>query len=282
MIHKLLALYGLKFNPFSPELPVEAIYVPPRLENFCWRVEHAQIRDGGFAMVHGDPGTGKSIALRLLADRLGRVADLVVGAITHPQSNLADLYRELGDVFAVPLKPHNRWGGFKALRDRWLAHMESTRRRAVLLVDEAQEMSPAALCELRLLASARFDSQPLLCVVLAGDARLPEKLRREELVPLGSRIRTRLATEHASRDELLASLNHLLDSAGNASLMTAQLRHTLCDHAAGNYRILASMAAELLAAAAQRELPQLDEKLYLEVFGQPQASTSRRTAAARR
>jgi type II secretory pathway predicted ATPase ExeA len=282
MIHKLLALYGLKFNPFSPELPVEAIYVPPRLENFCWRVEHAQIRDGGFAMVHGDPGTGKSIALRLLADRLGRVADLVVEAITHPQSNLADLYRELGDVFAVPLKPHNRWGGFKALRDRWLAHMESTRRRAVLLVDEAQEMSPAALCELRLLASARFDSQPLLCVVLAGDARLPEKLRREELVPLGSRIRTRLATEHASRDELLASLNHLLDSAGNASLMTAQLRHTLCDHAAGNYRILASMAAELLAAAAQRELPQLDEKLYLEVFGQPQASTSRRTAAARR
>lgn len=281
MNHKLLALYGLKFNPFSPDLPVEAIHVPPKLESFCWRVEHAQIRDGGFAMVHGDPGTGKSVALRLLADRLGRVADLVVGAITHPQSSLADLYRELGDVFAVPLKPHNRWGGFKALRERWLAHMETTRRRAVLLVDEAQEMSPAALCELRLLASARFDSQPLLCVVLAGDARLPEKLRREELVPLGSRIRTRLATEHASRDELLASLTHLLNCAGNASLMTPELRHTLCDHAAGNYRILTTLAAELLAAAAQRELPQLDEKLYLEVFAQPQTSNPRRTAARR-
>jgi general secretion pathway protein A len=71
-------------------------------------------------------------------------------------------------------------------------------RRVVLLVDEAQEMAPAALSELRLMASARFDSQPLLCVVLAGDARLIEKLRREELIPLGSRIRTRLATEHAS------------------------------------------------------------------------------------
>ena len=71
-------------------------------------------------------------------------------------------------------------------------------------------MSPAVLCELRLLASARFDSQPLLCVVLAGDARLIEKLRREELIPLGSRIRTRLATEYASRDELLACLTHLL------------------------------------------------------------------------
>lgn len=281
MNQKLLALYGLKWNPFTTELPTEAIYVPPKLESFCWRIEHAQIREGGFAMIHGDPGTGKSVALRLLADRLARLPDVTVGAINHPQSNLADLYRELGDIFAVPLRPHNRWGGFKALRERWLAHLEGTRRRAVLLIDEAQEMSPQALCELRLLASARFDSQPLLCVVLAGDARLIDKLRREELIPLGSRIRTRLATEHASREELLAGLGHLLAGAGNASLMTAQLRHTLCDHAAGNYRILTTMAAELLAAAAQRELPQLDEKLYLEVFAQPATSAPRRAGARR-
>jgi general secretion pathway protein A len=281
MNHKLLALYGLKWNPFAPELPTEAIYVPPKLENFCWRIEHAQIREGGFAMIHGEPGTGKSVALRLLADRLARLPDVTVGAINHPQSNLADLYRELGDVFAVPLRPHNRWGGFKALRERWLAHLQTTRRRMVLLIDEAQEMSPAALCELRLMASAQFDSQPLLCVVLAGDARLIDKLRREELIPLGSRIRTRLATEHASREELVASLDHLLAGAGNASLMTPQLRHTLCDHAAGNYRILTTMAAELLAAAAQRELPQLDEKLYLEVFAPPEAPSPRRAAARR-
>lgn len=281
MNQRLLALYGLKWNPFSPELPTEAIYVPAKLENFCWRIEHAQIREGGFAMIHGDPGTGKSVALRLLADRLARLTDVTVGVINHPQSSLADLYRELGDIFAVPLRPHNRWGGFKALRERWLAHLETTRRRVVLLVDEAQEMSPAGLSELRLMASARFDSQPLLCIVLVGDARLIDKLRREELIPLGSRIRTRLATEHASREELLAGLNHLLAGAGNAGLMTPQLRHTLCDHAAGNYRILTTMAAELLAAAAQRELPQLDEKLYLEVFAPPEAPAPRRMAARR-
>jgi general secretion pathway protein A len=149
------------------------------------------------------------------------------------------------------------------------------------LIDEAQEMSPAVLCELRLLASARFDSQPLLCVVLAGDARLIEKLRREELVPLGSRIPTRLATEYASRDELLACLSHLLSSAGNTSLMTPALCHTLCDHAVGNYRVLTTLAAELLAVAAQRELPQLDEKLYLEVFAPPETSSLRRVAAGR-
>ena len=281
MNQKLLALYGLKWNPFSPELPSEAIFVPTKIENFCWRIEHAQIREGGFAMIHGDPGSGKSIVLRLLAERLKRLPDITVGAINHPQSNMADFYRELGDIFAVPLRPSNRWGGFKALRERWLAHLESSRCRAVLLIDEAQEMTPQVLSELRLLASARFDSQPLLCVVIAGDARLIEKLRREELIPLGSRIRTRLATEFASREELLSCLNHLTAGAGNASLMTPQLCHTLCDHAAGNYRILTTLAAELLAAAAQRELPQLDEKLYLEVFAQPNQPSPRRAAAGR-
>lgn len=281
MNQKLLALYGMKWNPFSSDLPTEAIYVPARVESFCWRIEHAQIREGGFAMIHGDPGTGKSVALRLLADRLARLPDITVGAINHPQSNLADFYREMGDIFGVPLRPHNRWGGFKALREAWLVHLETTRRRAILLVDEAQEMSPAALSELRLMASAQFDSQPLLCIVLAGDARLIEKLRREELIPLGSRIRTRLATEHASRDELQDCLKHLLSAAGNASLMTTKLQHTLCDHAAGNYRILTTMAAELLAAAAQRDLPQLDEKLYLEVFAQPETPAPRRTVAGR-
>ena len=281
MNHKLLALYGLKFNPFSPELPTKAIFVPPKVENFCWRIEHAQVREGGFAMIHGDPGTGKSVVLRLLAQRLSNVSDITVGAINHPQSNLADFYRELGDIFGVGLRPSNRWAGFKALRERWLSHLESSRIRAVLLIDEAQEMTPQALSELRLLSSARFDSQPLLCIVLAGDARLIEKLRHDDLVPLGSRIRTRLTTEFASRQELLACLEHLLADAGNASLMTPQLRHTLCDHAAGNYRILTTMAAELLAVGAQRELPQLDEKLYLDVFAQPDSPPKRRAAPAR-
>jgi len=279
MTHKLLALYGLKFNPFTPDLPTDAIYVPPRVDDFCWRIEQAQVREGGFAMIHGDPGSGKSIALRVLAERLARLPDITVGAINHPQSNLADFYRELGDVFGVPLRPHNRWGGFKALREQWQTHLESTRHRPVLLIDEAQEMAPPVLSELRLMASARFDSQPLLCVVLAGDARLPEKLRREDLVPLGSRIRTRLATEYASRDELLSCLNHLLGAAGNASLMTSGLRQTLCDHAAGNYRILMTLAGELLGVAARRDLAMLDEKLYLDVFAQPDTKPQRRTGA---
>lgn len=136
MNKKLLALYGLKWNPFSPELPLDALYLTPKIDNFCWRIEHTLVREGGFALITGDPGTGKSVVLRLLAERLGRLREITVGAMTHPSSNLADFYREMGDLFGVEFKPHNRWGGFKALRERWLAHLEGTLLRPVLLIDE--------------------------------------------------------------------------------------------------------------------------------------------------
>jgi len=279
MNKKLLSLYGLKWNPFSPDLPTEALRVTPRIESFCWRIEQSQVREGGFALITGDPGTGKSVALRLLAERLANLRDVSVGALAHPQSNIADFYREMGDLFGVALKPHNRWGGFKALRERWQAHIETTLVRPLLLIDEAQEMGPAVLSELRLLSSTRFDSRNLLAVVLAGDGRFVDQLRRPELLPLASRIRIRLLMEYATREELLACLEHLLETAGNRKLMTPELMHTLCDHALGNYRMMTTLAAELLAAAAQREATQLDEKLYLEVFAAPQAA---KTSASRR
>jgi type II secretory pathway predicted ATPase ExeA len=273
-----LSLLGLKYNPFAPELPHEALWISPRVGDFCWRIEHSHVPEGGFALIAGEPGTGKSVALRILAQCLSRVRDLQVAALAHPQSSVADFYRELGDLFGVALRPHNRWVSFKTLRERWVTHIESTLVRPVLLVDEAQEMSPAVLSELRILASAHFDSRILLSVVLAGDGRLTEALRRDELLPLGSRIRTRLALEYASREELQACLEHRLAAAGNPQLMSAELVHTLCDHAAGNYRVLSNLAGELLSAALQRERSELDEKLYFEVFQTPRESPARRRA----
>ena len=271
----LLALYGLKWNPFSADVPSEALWRFPRLEHFCWRIEN-QVREGGFALITGDPGTGKSVALRILAGHLADLRDVEVGVLTRPQSAIADFYRELGQLFGVALKPHNRWAGFKALRQRWLTHVETTRYRPVLMLDEAQEIPTPVLAELRILASTDFDSRSILTVVLSGDARLTQQFRRDELIPIASRIRARLSLDYLTPKELLEWLRHVLEQAGNPQLMTPELMATLTEHAAGNLRVLATMANEMLALAASRKIAQLDQKLYFEAFT-PKAQSKPRT-----
>lgn len=281
MSKKLLALYGLKWNPFGPELPVEALYVSGRSESFLWRVEQLS-REGGFAAVTGDPGLGKSVLLRITQARLLTQRELGVGVLSRPQAGLADFYRELGDRFRVKLTPHNRWAGTQALRQSWLSHCSQLGLHPVLLIDEAQEMRLEVLCELRLLCTAELDARALLTVVLCGDSRLRDKLRLPELLPLQSRLRVRLQLEPVDREELLACLRHALAQAGAPSLMTPEVQSALCEHAAGNYRVLCNQANELLAAAAQREVPVLDEKLFFEVFSCQPTSPRGKSAGARR
>lgn len=281
MNKSLLSLYGLKWNPFSPDVPTEALLVTPKAESFCWRVENLA-REGGFALVAGEPGAGKSVSLRLLAERLSSLREVKVGLLSRPQGNVGDFYREMGDLFGVPLSPHNRWAGARALREKWQSHIDDALFRPVLVVDEAQEMQPVVLNELRLLCSARLDSHILLTTVLAGDGRLLAMLRSDDLLPLASRVRARLVIDRSSPAELEELLRHAIAKAGAPNLMTPELLATLAEHAAGNPRALMTMAGELLAEGAKREARQLDEKLYLDVFAVPPPAEAKAAGRRRR
>ena len=262
---KLLTFYGLKFNPFLPSIPVDDLWMPPGADNFLFRLE-TLVMDGGLASIDGDPGTGKSKLLHAAAARLGKVEGVIVGVCERPTSTLSDFYRELGVLFGVNLPPANRYGAFATLRQRWREHFAKSLFRPILLLDEAQDAHATTLNELRVLGSEKFDSAHLLTVVLVGDSRLPDRFRSPDLLPLGSRIRTRLHLGALPKPELTAFLDHLLARAGNPGLLTPGLRATLVDRSAGNPRILCITAAELLDVALLRSCPVVDEALFLEVF----------------
>jgi len=275
---QLLAYYGLKWNPFLPNIPVESLWHTPQIEMFIFRLENIAM-DGGFGLITGEPGLGKSKMLQIIAHQFNRIDEVVVGVMERPQSSVSDFYREMGSLFGINLSPANRYGGFKDLRERWKQHIKSTLFRPVLLIDEGQEMLTGCLNELRLLNSTDFDSQNLLTTVICGDTRLPERFRSRSLISLGSRIRFRITLEPYSKEELLQYLDHSLNQAGATQLMTRGLMNTLVDHSAGNQRLLNNMAAELLAVGLEREASQLTEKLFLEVFSRkptsrPQKPTS--------
>ena len=274
------SLYGLKYNPFLPDLPTEALYVIPGTESFGLRVQ-SMAEHGGFALITGEPGLGKSKTLQKIAHQLEQIPDLTVGVMQRPQSKLGDFYRELGELFHVNMSPSNRYGGFKALRDRWKRHCQSTLLKPVLLIDEAQQVSSECLTELRILQSHQFDSQSLLFTILCGDNRLPDRFRTADLLPLGSRIGTRLVLEPLSPEQLQDYLDFALEQAGNSQLMSDELILTLSGHAANNLRVLNQMAAELLAQAAQQNLPRIDESLFFQLFS-PSGSKPPRSRRSRK
>ena len=263
---KLSALYGLKWNPFLPDIPVEALCKSARFDHFAWRIEDL-VMHGGFALVTGDPGAGKSAVMRLLADRLSALRDVVVGEVTRPQSRITDFYREVGDLFGLAVSTSNRWGAYKTVRAKWQDHIKQTLFRPVLLIDEAQEMSPPLLAELRLLGSTNLDSSTIVTVILCGDRRLEAKLRTPDLLPIDSRVRTRMVLEVETADTLGMMLRHILAAAGAPALMTDELQRTLCEHAAGNRRLLMNLCGDALALGVSKGAKRLDDSLYLEMTG---------------
>ncbi|HKL82311.1 MAG TPA: ATP-binding protein [Desulfobacter sp.] len=275
---QLLAFFGLKWNPFQPGTPVESLWHTSQADNFIYRLEKMAM-NGGFALVTGEPGLGKSKTLQVIDHQFSRLEEVVVGVMERPQSSVGDFYRELGSLFGVDLTPANRYGGFKDLRARWKNHRKATLFRPVLLIDEAQEMLTGCLNELRLLSSSDFDSQNLLTTVICGDTRLPERFRTRALLSLGSRIQLRLKFDPYSREDLVDYMEHSLNQAGVPQLMTTTLIKTLVDHCAGNLRLLNNMAAELLEAGFEKEFPQLNEKLFLETFSRKPAPRAKKPSS---
>jgi type II secretory pathway predicted ATPase ExeA len=261
---KILSTYGLKYNPFDTDKPASAIFMPPRLNKEIWRIE-TLVMEGGIAGIISDPGTGKSVFLRYLANHLEKIPDIQIVHMDRPQSSLSDFYRELGAIFDLELKVSHRWGGFRALRDKWLRHTQATLFRPILMIDEAQLMHHQTLTELRLLSSEKFDSRKLLTIILAGDQRLAAKLTTPDLLPLNSRMR-RIEVARADKEELIMILQHLLKAAGNESLMSDGLIKLLVDHACGNPRKLMGMSSELLVWGAIQEKDFLDEGLFYDIY----------------
>lgn len=87
--------FGIKWNPFANDTPSASLLTSVRTDAFCWRIEKLVYEDG-FALLTGDPGTGKSVTLRLIQSKLEKIPDVSVAALTRPQSSMVDFCRELG------------------------------------------------------------------------------------------------------------------------------------------------------------------------------------------
>lgn len=262
---KLKALFGAQFNPFTSDIPVDKCYISSEVQSFINRIEEIA-SSGGYAMLTGASGIGKSTTLRSIAHKLEESSKLVPAIICRPQSGLRDFYRELGTIFRVDLKTANCYGSFNDVRGKWQKIIRDTCFRPVLIIDEAQSAREEVLSELRLLGSVELDSQCLTAVILAGDERLSAKLQSPELLPLASRMREKLVLRPYPQNELEKMLGHVLQQAGCSQMLSSGVLALLSEHSCGNPRTMMNRAEQLLSAALREEISVIDEKTYHRVF----------------
>jgi general secretion pathway protein A len=169
---------------------------------------------GGFIQLTGEVGTGKTTIVRSLLERMPGHADVAV--ILNPQLTPVEFVLTICEELGIFMRDEDA-GSIKDLVDllnRRLLEAHAKGRRIVVIVDEAQNLTPATLEQVRLLTNLETGSQKLLQIILIGQPELREVLDRVELRQLAQRITGRYHLAPLSRTETAAYVNHRLKVAG--------------------------------------------------------------------
>ena len=137
-------------------------------------------------------------------------------------------------------------------------------------------MQTPVLNELRLLSSIKLDSRIIITIILSGDNRLLEKLKLPSLLPFYSRMRVKMHQDSLSKEELQDILSKAMARAGNGSLMNENLIKILSEHSSGNIRSLMIMSHNLLLEGFKKEINQLTDSLFLELFNYSSSNRKKR------
>lgn len=173
------------------------------------------VREGwGFISLGGEVGTGKTTLLRALLEELD--ASLKTVLITHTTLTKTELLRTILDDLDIPAKGLRRVEMIRALHQFLLDEVMAGRKPPVLIIDEAQNLQPEVLEEIRLLSNLETGESKLIQVILAGQPELQTKLDQPNLRQLRQRIAARAHLEPLDYDETVAYVRHRLNIAGGA------------------------------------------------------------------
>jgi len=242
--------FGLKAKPFSLIPDPSFLHFSNKHKVAYSLLEYGLHEQSGLTVITGEVGSGKTTLIRHLLSEIDQ-SELAIGLINNTHASLGDLTQWVALAFGIAHEDKDKVTLFRDVQD-YLINEWANGKRAVLIVDEAQNMDKETLEELRLYTNINADGEQFLQIVLVGQPELRDILRAPELAQMAQRvsveyhieplgwqdtanyIRHRLAT--ASNEESVDAASHIFDSVAIAVIFyfsggVPRLINTLCDFA---------------------------------------------------
>lgn len=258
-----LKYFGLNETPFAITPDPAFVYLSPAHRDALAHLLHGvgQGGSGGFVQLTGEVGTGKTTMCRCLLEQLPEKTQvaLILNPLVTPREMLATICEELG------IDTREIAGSSKLLVDALNAYLLAKHAqgwRIVVVIDEAQNLSPEALEQVRLLTNLETPKHKLLQMVLLGQPELRNLLQRQDLRQLAQRITARYHLAPLDARETAAYVRHRMEVAGAPrNPFTRAALRTLHQRSGGVPRLINIIADRALAGAYALEAPRIGARL---------------------
>jgi len=265
--------FGFSEAPFSIAPDPRYLYLSDRHQEALAHLLYGVNGDGGFVLLTGEVGAGKTTVCRCLLEQIP--ADCDVAYIFNPNLTVGELLSTLCIEFGIAFPPgNNSVKVFVDCINRYLLDAHARHRHTVLIVDEAQNIAPVVLEQMRLLTNLETNERKLLQIILIGQPELATMLDRPELRQVRQRIVARYHLGPLSKSEVGAYVGHRLEVAGGKRrLIPARLMGRLYRLSAGVPRVINVLCDRALLGAYVQGKERVDgstlRQAAREVFHQP-------------
>ncbi|GHA16556.1 ExeA family protein [Oceanisphaera arctica] len=262
--------FGLSDLPFSIAPDPRYLYLSQQHREALAHLQYGLVCHGGFVLLTGEVGTGKTTVCRCLLEQVPEQTDLAF--ILNPGCSVQELLAAICQELAITVpEPSNG----RQLTDAIHHHLLETHargRQTVLIIDEAQNLSTEVLEQIRLLTNLETDTHKLLQIILLGQPELADKLKQPELRQLSQRITARYHLAPLTFAEMKAYIAHRLSVAGiEAALFRHNSLHRLYRLTGGVPRLINVICDRALLGAYVQRLPRVDlatlNRAAVEVLG---------------
>ena len=272
-----LQFFGLTEKPFAITPDPRYLYLSARHADALAHLVYGINEAGGFIQLTGEVGTGKTTTIRSLLARAPKNAEIAL--ILNPRLSASEFLHALCEELGLAADDSSD-AQTKALVDmlnRYLLSAHARGRRVVLIVDEAQNLAPDVLEQVRLLTNLETETHKLLQIILIGQPELRKLLAREDLRQIAQRITARYHLEALSGEETGAYVRHRLRVAGaTADIFTRTALRAVHRASGGIPRLINVLCDRALLGAYTQDLHQVPAGLVrraaAEVFGQEPGS----------